>query len=85
MAHNKVGHYVDNDAVDVGAKVVDEQCKTRDDKTVEQRLLLAGGTTMQESSKKMGDNTGSGMRYCVCGSREGDGVSDIWMDIWEER
>ena len=52
---------MDNDAVDVAAKVAKEQFEADDDTTVQQRLLMAGGTTLQESSGMVDDQIGSGM------------------------
>ena len=52
---------MDNDAVDVVAKVAKEQFEADDDTTVQQRLLMAGGTALQESSGMVDDQIGSGM------------------------
>lgn len=60
-AAGMVGDNVDDDAVRVVAKVAQEQFEADDDTTVEQRLLLAGGTAMQESSELVDDQIGSGM------------------------
>ena len=52
---------MDNEVVGVAANVAKEQFEADDDTSVQQRLLMAGGTTLQESSGMVDDQIGSGV------------------------